>query len=443
MLKKIFTVTIASLSLWLMAMDMSASAQTTVKDDEYPDFYNPKRATLDGGQNEWVKAIVIKTPELRSEVTGDVKFEIEAPGMTHVNVLCWQQPTAEDNNPMGHDTHVCPEIALGTDGKASFVFPADKYPNGPIVVRILSEDRKSRKKDMREVQLFNKGGVSWQQGIPKEDPPGAQGLKQVFVDDFDKELSISGDGKNTIYSSHKPGTRNTDFSGWQFANPDGEMNPFSIVGTYLRIHASKRADGKKSSGILAPVQAQFDAEARVQPSKAGDAGILKVPFYVECRFLAQSAPGTWPAFWTITDEHAHKGCTELDIIEAYGGFGDGNPNFTGYAATTHLWAQKGADGKALKGVHTNVDMHKIGDKSTWSTKFHTYGLRVDENDTVYYLDNIEVLRHKTDEVSKTHPAFFMINYAIGGISGWKIDLEREGNATDMWVDFVRAYQGDK
>ena len=37
----------------------------------------------------------------------------------------------------------------------------------------------------------------------------------------------------------------------------------------------------------------------------------------------------------------------------------------------------------------------------------------------------------------------MINYATGGISGWQIDLEREGNASDMWVDYVRVYQGAK
>jgi len=37
----------------------------------------------------------------------------------------------------------------------------------------------------------------------------------------------------------------------------------------------------------------------------------------------------------------------------------------------------------------------------------------------------------------------MINYAIGGISGWKIDLAREVDATDMWVDYVRVYQGAK
>ena len=31
--------------------------------------------------------------------------------------------------------------------------------------------------------------------------------------------------------------------------------------------------------------------------------------------------------------------------------------------------------------------------------------------------------------------------SIGGISGWPIDMERYGNESDMWVDWVRVYCG--
>ena len=40
------------------------------------------------------------------------------------------------------------------------------------------------------------------------------------------------------------------------------------------------------------------------------------------------------------------------------------------------------------------------------------------------------------------PHLFMINYAIGGISGWPIDLERYGNGSDMYVDYVRVYAAE-
>ena len=42
-------------------------------------------------------------------------------------------------------------------------------------------------------------------------------------------------------------------------------------------------------------------------------------------------------------------------------------------------------------------------------------------------------------VSKAQDTWFLINYAIAGISGWPYDLERYGNESDMWVDWVRVY----
>ncbi len=68
-------------------------------------------------------------------------------------------------------------------------------------------------------------------------------------------------------------------------------------------------------------------------------GILATPpCYFECRLTAQSAPGTWPAFWLMT-RSVYKGlkepADELDTIEAYGGWGPHNPNQTGYWIATH------------------------------------------------------------------------------------------------------------
>ena len=40
------------------------------------------------------------------------------------------------------------------------------------------------------------------------------------------------------------------------------------------------------------------------------------------------------------------------------------------------------------------------------------------------------------------PHFFLINYAIGGNSGWPIDLERYNRSSYMYVDYVRVFQGE-
>jgi hypothetical protein len=449
--------TLASLALTFPLVPCALFAQTPAKpakpvNPEYPDFYTGESGTSSKGI-DFVQSIAVSAPAYCSDIKGDVTVTFRAPGMTNVKALCWQQPTTDKPSPWGHDAEVNPDIKLDADGNGSFVFHADQFPNGPITLRIHAKDD-GKKQDICELQLCNQGGVVWNQGIPKTDPPPAKGMKLAFSDDFDGPLSISRDGKDARYESHK--TTGGDFSGWPFSDNSGQNNPFSQVGTFLRIHASKKPGTKGSTGIISSAH------------EDGNGFYASAPCYLECRFLAQSAPGTWPAFWTLTKGAlgmdkaspdykavAALGCDELDIIEAYGGYGPKNPNSGGkYGIVTHLWkqatpdwfAQKGPDGKPNPKhlPHSAVpDTMTLGGKSSWSHTFHTYGLLITQTDTVYYFDDIEVLRHPSGALSKSQPSWFMINYAIGGISGWKIDLERYGNQSDMWVDYVRVYQGEK
>ena len=403
---------------------------------EYPDFYSGKNSA--GDKNiDWVKSIAVSAPAYGSDIQGDVTVNFTAPGMTKVKALCWQQPDAGSSDTWGHDAVVAPDISLDSAGKGSFVFHADQFPNGPLNLRIYAKDD-AKKQDICEVQLFNNGGVKWKQGIPSDNPPGAQGMKLAFSDDFDGPMSISDDGGHGArYEAHKTG--GGDFSGWQFSNVEGDMNPYVQAKGYLRIHASKKADGRSSSGLISSAH------------EGGGGFFAGAPCYFECRFLAQSAPGTWPAFWLLTkngissnpEDKKIVGADELDIIEAYGGQGMGNPNFPGYAVTSHYWGQKDANGVQLKDDHADIDIMSLGSKSTWSTTFHTYGMKITKTESTYYFDDIPVFTYPTKGLSKTQPFWFLINYAIGGISGWKIDLDRYNNATDMWVDYVRVYQGDQ
>lgn len=418
----------------------TSSGKASQYPPEYADFYTGQAGTTGEGVN-WIESIQVASPAYGADVSGDTQVHFTAPGMTKVTAFCWQQPTAEDSSPWGHDSTLASDITLDAQGNGSFVFPADKYPNGPVTIRIYGKGD-ANKQDLCELQLFNKGGVPWNQGIPKSDPAAAQGMKLAFSDDFNGPLSVSNNGAGATYESHKTG--GGDFSGYPFSDADGPLNPFSIEGGFLRIRASKPDGTKGASGILSSAH------------EDGSGFYATTPCYFECRLTAQSAPGTWPAFWMLThpDKSAPKNTPvdEYDVIEAYGGRGKGNPNFVNYASTTHFWnypekpqwlLDKGPDGKPATPSHCDVPMMSLGGKSSWSTTFHTYGIKITDTDTIYYLDDIEVLRHPTPDVSKTQPLFFMINYAIGGISGWHIDLKRYGNQSDMWVDYVRVYQGQK
>ncbi len=396
--------------------------QPTVINDEYLEFNY-------GGNNDaddWVQTITVTKPELRSRVSGDVLVEFSAPGMTVAKALCWRQPTKDQPSEWGHDAELTPGgIALDESGQGSFTFPADDFPHGPVNIRIRTSNDEG-KRDIFELQLYNTGGVDWNAGMPAHDPPAAEGMQLVFSDDFDGPLSISKDGRGARYNAHKP--KFGDFSKYVFSDPTGDRNPFEQVGTYLRIKARKPAGAEKGfTGLIATVDMD------------GNGFWAKPPFYAECRFVAQSAPGTWPAFWTITNLERGKPGDELDIAECYGGVGKGNPNHPSYSIVSHFWRQTNPDGSKKKGFSTRPPIMELGGKSYWSTTFHTYALRVDEEYTVYYFDDIEVLRHKTNDMSM-QPHCLLVNYAISGISKWPIDLERYGNATDMYVDYIRVYQ---
>ncbi len=371
--------------------------------------------------------VVVTTPRYGSTIKGDTRIEIRAPGFRKAEVKSWLP-----GGKFGQDSTVG-TIELGEDGTGSIIFPADTYPRGPITIRIGAAEGALRSNYY--LMVYNEGGISWNEGIPDSVPEPAKGMKLVFADDFDKpELSISKDGKGATYASHKPG--GGDFSGIPFGDHENpQTTPFSQVDTYLRIRADQ---SKNTTGLLSSLR--FD----------GTGFKVCAPAYFECRFIAQSAPGTWPAFWVMT-EGVHKGlkvpADELDVIEAYGGEGPGNPNQRGYWIHAHYWNQAPDGGKdysqdRFAGQIKMTEIEGAGGAS-WYETFHTYGVLVGKEDTVYYMDGIEVARHKTARLSGSQPLFFFVNLAIGGASGWKIDLSQYDGVADMYVDYVRVYAAEE
>ena len=82
-------------------------------------------------------------------------------------------------------------------------------------------------KDNCYLQLYNKGGVSWNEGMPKDPPPAAKGMKLIFADDFKGPLSISSTDPKATYYDHKPPNGWQDFSVHMFSSHDSPKNPFA------------------------------------------------------------------------------------------------------------------------------------------------------------------------------------------------------------------------
>ena len=396
MKRRIFTY-----ALTLFALSASAYDITDLKD--LPD--HPEKG-------KWVQCIKVEAPRIHADLTTATPLSFQAKGMSRILVRCGKHILTPEG------------VNLDSEGRGRVTLNPKKLPAGPINIQIIADNAK-KECDIYELQLLNAATktAKTEKGMPMDCPAVAKGMKLDFYDDFDRGLSISKDGRGARWNAHKPTFG--DFSGWPFCDPSDDTDgPFVLRDGYLVIQARKKPGTRGSTGLLAPVDMD------------GKGYWVTPPFYMECRFMAQSAPGTWPAFWTITNIHRGPG-DELDIIEAYGGWGEKNPNNTGYFTTTHYWEQKDENGKQLPGDDKLIKTDK--DDTSWSQDFHTYGVYVDKDSTVYYRDGLPVHSIATNAMSFENKHVFLINYAIGGASGWQIDLERYGNRSNMYVDYVRVF----
>ncbi|MCQ2432842.1 MAG: family 16 glycosylhydrolase [Clostridia bacterium] len=341
------------------------------------------------------------------------------------------------DEPIGPLTVLCVSLINGTlcdtvaaelipdhDGTASFVFPAENHPHGPITIRICGGEGPTR--DVCHLQLYNTSGnrdIEHAEHTPLPEDIRKLGLKLVYLDDFDSDdLSISRDDPKSRYYSHKPG--GGDFSQMRFSDFESDVNPFSHKDTFIRIRADLE---KGSSGLISCVK------------EDGSGFSACAPCYFECRMIGPNAIGSWPAFWLINN-HVHRGLhvpvDELDTIEAYGLEDLDHQNQVGYYCTSHRWNQ-GKHETTDPDPDCFYDMTNNGNHLNWDMCFHTYGTLITEDETVYYCDGEPIFRHPTQPISKKDPFFFMLNLAVGG-NGWPVDISRYGKI-DLYADFIRVY----
>lgn len=146
---------------------------------------------------------------------------------------------------------------------------------------------------------------------------------------------------------------------------------------------------------------------------------------VEVSAKIPSMPGTWPAVWmlgTDIDKTGWPACGEIDIMEHKGS----EPNKI--YGTLHY---PGHSGDKANG--------RITDVPTAVTAFHQYAVEWDAAKICIYVDGR--LYHTVDNnqsIPFNHDFFILLNLAIGGNFGGKVDPSFSTDA--MQVDYVRVFQ---
>ncbi len=154
----------------------------------------------------------------------------------------------------------------------------------------------------------------------------------------------------------------------------------------------------------------------------------------EMRGRIKTAPGLWPAFWTLGSARGWPGCGEIDIMEYYRGQILANACWAGPGRWQSIWDD------------FKKPVSEFGDPD-WDSKFHFWRMDWDENAIKLYLDD-ELLN--TIELNKTinktrdganpfrEPHYIIVNLAIGGTNGG--DPSGTEFPTRYEIDYIRVYQ---
>ncbi|MBY0383507.1 MAG: glycoside hydrolase family 16 protein [Xanthobacteraceae bacterium] len=235
-------------------------------------------------------------------------------------------------------------------------------------------------------------------------------LTMTFQEDFDS-LSVSPWGPNTRWIAHTPWAG--DFGDSRFADPILGVFPFTTKDGILRIEARKNAEGKWESGLLAST----DPSARGFSQQYG---------YFEMRAKLPCGPGVWPAFWlnSILDKSA-PASVEIDVIEYYG------LAPASYEANLHVWHTNPADdtGPQMRPKQIQVPSNSLCEN------FNTFGVKVDPEWIIFYLNRNEVFRKETPK-EHTRPLGILANLALG--PGFPLD--KTPNPSFMDIDYIHVYK---
>lgn len=165
--------------------------------------------------------------------------------------------------------------------------------------------------------------------------------------------------------------------------------------------------------------------------------------YYECRAILPKSTGMWSAFWMMNGDvenvdNSGKDGTEVDIFESM--------------YYKDVWWGAGdavVSGIVYDGYGKDTKNDSIG---KWFAnnpyeEFNTYGLEWNENEYIFYINDVETNRLSTGGVSQS-PEYLLLSCEVAGENGianadrhgtGKMSMQ-PGDTAEFIVDYVRVYQ---
>lgn len=154
----------------------------------------------------------------------------------------------------------------------------------------------------------------------------------------------------------------------------------------------------------------------------------------EMRARIPIGSGLWPAFWTLGVKGEWPSNGEIDIMEYY----KGNILANIATGTSRKWQ--------AEWYSTTKSVAELGGQG-WANQFHTWRMDWDENEIALYVDDSLMNKVPLNKlVNKDgsginpfrQPHYILLNFALGGINGGKIDDSLLPAKYE--IDYVRVYQ---
>ncbi|MFT6726824.1 MAG: beta-glucanase (GH16 family) [Litorivivens sp.] len=249
-------------------------------------------------------------------------------------------------------------------------------------------------------------------GACKQSDPIEDELLLVWSDEFDGDELDNQKWEAMIGNGSQYGL-------WGWGNGEEQY--------YLEENASVSSGFLRIKAIKQPFGEQEYTSARLRSLNMGDFKYGRV----EASIRMDAVEGLWHAFWMLPSnpDASWPVSGELDIMEYVGG----SPN---ELLTTIHFADQNANHAYLGEVHPFLN----------DNEFHLYSMEWDENQVIWFIDNVEVY-----VVNRSFSSFnagwpfdakfhMLLNVAVGGNLGGNVNDAALSSPRYMYVDYVRVFQ---